>query len=134
MLALKPPDIQRPELIGIDGTVLGFTAAAAVLTALLCGLAPAIAASRSDIQGALRAAGGWGATAGRKRATRSLIAAEVALALVLVTGASLMIRSFQNLVATGIGFQTAHLEVADVVFPKRATPTRLAVRGSSGPS
>ena len=122
MLALKPPDIQRPELIGIDGIVLGFTAAAAVLTALLCGLAPVIAASRSDIQGALRAAGGWGATAGRKRLTRSLIAAEVALALVLVTGASLMIRSFQNLVAAGIGFQTAHLEVADVELPEKSYP------------
>ena len=122
MLALKPPDIQRPELITIDGTVLAFTAVAAVLTAVLCGLAPAICASRSDIQGALRAGGGWGATAGRKRPTLFLIAVEVALALVLVTGASLMIRSFRNLVAAGIGFQTAHLEVADVELPEKSYP------------
>jgi putative ABC transport system permease protein len=122
ILALEPPDIQRPELITIDGTVLAFTAATAVLTALLCGLAPAIGASRSDVQGALRAGGGWGATAGHKRPTRVLIAVEVALALVLVTGASLMIRSFRNLVATGIGFQTAHLEVADVELPEKSYP------------
>jgi putative ABC transport system permease protein len=122
MLALKPPDIQRPELIAIDGTVLAFTAAAAVLTAVLCGLAPAIGASRSDIQGALRAGGGRGATAGHKRRTRVLIAVEVALALVLMTGASLMIRSFRNLVATGIGFQTARLEVADVELPEKSYP------------
>ncbi|MCC6364609.1 MAG: ABC transporter permease [Bryobacterales bacterium] len=122
MLALKPPDIQRPELITIDGTVLAFTAAAAFITAVLCGLAPAIGASRSDVQGALRAGGGWGATAGHKRPTRVLIAVEVALALVLVTGASLMIRSFRNLVATGIGFQTAHLEVADVELPEKSYP------------
>jgi putative ABC transport system permease protein len=122
MLALKPPDIHRPELIAIDGTVLAFTAAATVLTAVLCGLAPAIAVSQSDIQGALRTGGGWGATAGRKRSTQALIAVEVALALVLVTGASLMIRSFQNLVATGIGFQTAHLEVADIELPEKNYP------------
>ncbi len=126
MLALKPWDIQRPELITIDGTVLAFTAAAAVLTAVLCGLAPAIGASRSDIQGALRAGGGWGATAGHKRPTRVLIAVEVALALVLVTGASLMIRSFRNLLATGIGFQTAHLEVADVELPEKSYPDELS--------
>jgi putative ABC transport system permease protein len=122
MLALKPPDIQRPELIEINGTVLAFAGAIAVLTAVLFGLVPAIAASRSDIQGALRAGGGWGASAGRKRASQLLIAAEVALALVLLNGASLMIRSFQNLVSTGIGFQTAHLAVADVGLPEKRYP------------
>ena len=122
ILALKPPDIQRPELIGIDGTVLVFTSALAVLTAVLCGLAPAIAALRPDIQSALRAGGGWGATAGRKRANQVLIAAEVGLALVLLTGANLMIRSFRNLVAAGIGFQTAHLEIADVNLPEKSYP------------
>jgi putative ABC transport system permease protein len=122
ILTLKPPDIQRPELIRIDGTVLAFTAAVAVLAAIMCGLAPAVVALRSDIQGALRAGGGWGASAGRKPASEFLVATEVALALVLLTGASLMIRSFQNLVETGIGFQTAHLEVADVGLPEKRYP------------
>lgn len=122
MLALKPPDIQRPELIGIDGAVLAFTAVAAILTAVLCGLAPAIAAWRSGLQTALRAGGGWGVTAGRKQPTQSLIAVEVALALILLTGASLMIRSFRNLVSAGIGFQTIHLEAADVELPERGYP------------
>jgi len=122
ILALKPPDIQRPELIGMDGTVFAFTGGVAALTAVLFGLAPAIAASRSNIQAALRAGGGWGASAGRKRASHVLIAAEVALALVLLTGASLMIRSFQNLIATGIGFETAHLVVADVALPEKQYP------------
>ena len=104
--------------------MLAFAVAAAVLTAVLCGLAPAIAASRSDIQKALRAGGGWGATAGRKRPTQSLIAVEVALAMVLVMGATLMIRSFRNLVATGIGFQTAHLEIADIELPEKSYPDK----------
>jgi putative ABC transport system permease protein len=122
MLALKPPDIQRPEFIGIDGTVLVFTGVAAVVTALLSGLAPIVAAWRRDIQGLLLAGGGWGATARRKRPTHALIVVEVALALVLVTGASLMIRSFQNLIATGIGFQTAHLVIADLELPEKSYP------------
>jgi putative ABC transport system permease protein len=122
ILALKPPDIQNPELIEIDGTVLVFACAIAIFTAVLFGLIPAITVSRSDIQGALRAGGGWGASAGRKWASQLLIAAEVALALVLLTGATLMIRSFQNLVATGIGFQTAHLLVADVALPEKRYP------------
>jgi putative ABC transport system permease protein len=122
MLALKPPDIQRPESIEIDGTVLAFTCMVAILTAVLFGLVPAMAASKSDIQGALRAGGGWGASAGRKRASQLLIAAEVALALVLLTGSGLMIRSFQNLVSTGIGFETAHLAVADVDLPEKRYP------------
>jgi putative ABC transport system permease protein len=109
-------------LIGIDGTVLAFTAGVALLTAILCGLAPAVACLRSDIQGVLRRSGGWGASAGRNRASQLLITAEVALGLALLTGAGLMIRSFQNLVATGIGFQTAHLEIADVDLPERSYP------------
>jgi putative ABC transport system permease protein len=122
ILALKPPDIQRPELIGIDAGVLAFTCATAVVTALLVGLIPAMAASRSDIQSAIRTGGGWGASAGRKRASQVLVAAEVALAVVLLTGASLMIRSFQKLVAAGIGFETAHLEVADIDLPAKRYP------------
>jgi putative ABC transport system permease protein len=122
MLALKPPDIQNPELIAIDGTVLAFACSITVVTAVLFGLLPAWSASRSDIQGALRAGGGWGASAGRKRASQVLVAAEVALALVLLTGASLMIRSFQNLVSAGIGFQTAHLVVADVDLAEKRYP------------
>jgi putative ABC transport system permease protein len=122
ILALKPPDIQNPELIEMDGAVFAFACAAAIVTAVLFGLLPAMAASRTDLQGALRAGGGWGASAGRKRASQLLIAAEVALAMVLLTGASLMIRSFQNLVSTGIGFQTAHLTAADVALPEKRYP------------
>ncbi|HLJ46009.1 MAG TPA: ABC transporter permease [Bryobacteraceae bacterium] len=122
ILALKPPDIQRPEMIELNGTVLVFAAVIALLTTVIFGLAPAITASQSDIQGALRAAGGRGVSTGRVRARQMLIAAEVALALVLLTGASLMIRSFQKMLATGIGFQTAHLVIADVELPAKRYP------------
>jgi putative ABC transport system permease protein len=119
MLALKPPDIQRPELIEINLPVFVFAGAAAVLTTLLFGLAPSIAASRADLSTALKSGGGWGTSASRVRSRQFLIAIEVALALVLLSGAGLMIRSFQELVSTGIGFETAHLTTLDIDLPEQ---------------
>ena len=122
MLKLEPPDIQRPELIEIDLPVFAFAAAASILTTLLFGLAPAIAASRSDLNTALKAGGAWGASAARVRSRQFLIAVEVAMALVLVVGAGLMIRSFHEIVSTGIGFETAHLTAADIDLPEKRYP------------
>jgi putative ABC transport system permease protein len=119
MLAFEPPDIQRPELIGINFPVFGFAAGLSVLATLLFGLAPSIAASRADLNSALKAGGGWGGSAARVRSRQFLIAAEVALALIMLAGAGLMLRSFHELVATGIGFQTSHLITADVDLPER---------------
>jgi putative ABC transport system permease protein len=121
MLALQPPEIQRPELIEINLPVFAFAAAAAVLTTLLFGLAPSLAASNADVNSALKA-GGWGSSAPRFRSRQFLIVIEVALALVMVTGAGLMLRSFHELTSTGIGFQTAHLTTADIDLPEKRYP------------
>jgi putative ABC transport system permease protein len=122
MLALEPPDIQRPELIEINLPVFVFAVAASILTTLLFGLAPAIGASRSDLNSALKAGGAWGASAARVRSRQFLIAVEVAMALVLVTGAGLMIRSFREMIATGIGFETARLTAVDIDLPEKRYP------------
>jgi putative ABC transport system permease protein len=122
MLKLEPPDIQRPELIEINLPVFAFAAAVSILTTLVFGLAPAIAASRSDLNSALKAGGAWGASAARVRSRQFLIAVEVAMALVLVTGAGLMIRSFHEIVSTGVGFETAHLTAADIDLPEKRYP------------
>jgi putative ABC transport system permease protein len=119
MLALEPPDIQRPELIGIDIPVFAFAAFASILTTLLFGLAPSIAASRADLSSALKAGGGWGVSAARVRSRQFLIVVEVALALMLLAGAGLMARSFRELIRTGIGFQTAHLNTVDIALPEK---------------
>ncbi|SPE32835.1 membrane hypothetical protein [Candidatus Sulfopaludibacter sp. SbA3] len=66
--------------------------------------------------------GGWGTTAGRARSRQFLIAVEVALALMLVTGAGLMIRSFHEVVATGVGFDTTRLTSADIDLPAKSYP------------
>lgn len=116
-LALKPEDIQRPEAIGIDLWVFAFSAIAAIATTVLFGLAPALAVSRPDLNHALKTGGAAGSTAVRSRSRQFLIAVEVALALVLLVGAGLMIRSFQRLLAVGIGFQTERLTAMDVELP-----------------
>jgi len=122
LLALQPPEIQRPELIGINLAVFGFAAAAAVLTTLLFGLAPSLVVSRPDLNAALKSGGGWGASAARVRLRQFLIAAEVALALVLLSGAGLLIRSFHKLVSLGVGFDTTHLLTVDLDLPERRYP------------
>jgi putative ABC transport system permease protein len=121
MLALKPDSIQRPELIGINTTVFAFTAAVSVVTAVLFGLAPSLAASRMDLNMALKT-GGWGASPARLRSRQFLIALETALALVLLVGAGLMIRSFQEILSVGLGFETRSITVADVELPDKRYP------------
>jgi len=121
MLALKPDDIQRPGLIAIDVPVFAFAAAAALATTILFGLLPSFGAARADLSGMLRS-GGWGASAVRVRSRQFLIAVEVALALMLVTGAGLMIRSFREVLATGVGFDTQAIVTADIDLPAQAYP------------
>jgi predicted permease len=117
IVAFKPEDIQRPELIAINMPVLLFAALAGILTTILFGLAPSIAASRADLNTALKTGGAGGASAARLRSRQFLIALEVALALLLVTGAGLMIRSLQELLAVGVGFRTERATIADVDLP-----------------
>jgi putative ABC transport system permease protein len=117
MLALKPEDIQRPEMIGIDFRAFVFTAIVAAGTTLLFGLAPALGASRQDLNSALKAGGDRGSSAARPRSRQFLIVVETALALMLVVGAGLMIRSFQALLAVGLGFQTDRITIADIELP-----------------
>src|SRR5208337_1082917 len=117
MLALNPPDIQRPELIAINWTVFAFAAALSLFTTLLFGLAPSIAASGADLGSTLKSAGGWGGSAARLRSRQFLITIEVALAVILVAGAGLMLRSFYQLVSEGVGFATEHLLTLEVDLP-----------------
>jgi putative ABC transport system permease protein len=122
MLALKPGELQRAELIGLNVPVFLFAVAASICTAVLFGLTPAISAARADLNSALKTGGSAGSSAARLRSRQFLIAAEVALAVILLSGAGLMIRSFRELIATGIGFSTAHLTAVDVDLPETRYP------------
>ncbi len=105
--------------IAPDWRVLGFTATLAVVTCVLFGLTPAIRATGVDPSSAMRA-GGHGLTVSRERfgLRRCLAVCQVALSLVLVTGAFLFVRSLTNLLTLNAGFQqdgilTAHLDMTN---------------------
>jgi putative ABC transport system permease protein len=116
--AFVPSDVPRFKETSLDTAVLGFTLLATLLTGVVFGMAPAIQASRVDLNEALKD-GGRGATEGRARIrTRSvLIVWEVALSLVLLTGAGLLIRSFIRLRNTEPGFNPKGVLTASVSLP-----------------
>jgi putative ABC transport system permease protein len=95
----------------IDGRVLLFTIAVAVGTAFLFGLAPALQSARPNLNETLRDAGARGATAGRsrQRLRAILVVGEIALSLVLLTGATLLIRSFVGMQHVQPGFDSSNL-------------------------
>ncbi|HEU0121322.1 MAG TPA: ABC transporter permease [Bryobacteraceae bacterium] len=122
IVALKPEELQRPDAIELNLPVFLFAALVSVCTAILFGLAPAISAARTDLHTAMKSTGRAPA-GGHSWSRRALVAVEVALAVVLVSGAGLMIRSFRELVNTGIGFPTEKLVALDVDLPEKRYPT-----------
>jgi putative ABC transport system permease protein len=94
--------------IGLDRNVLVFTLAASALTGLLFGLVPALQTSRADLNESLKE-GGRGSTSGRHRVRNLLIVSEVALALVLLIGAGLMLKSFAKVRDINPGFDPKNL-------------------------
>jgi putative ABC transport system permease protein len=102
LLHHSPANLPRTNEIVVDGQVLTFTFALSIFTGLIFGLAPALQASKPDLFRTLRA-GGLAAGHGWQRLRLLLVASELALALVLLIGASLMIRSFFRLQEVNIG-------------------------------
>jgi putative ABC transport system permease protein len=109
LIAFGPDNIPRLNEITIDLGVLFFTFGVSLLTGLLFGLVPALQASRPDLNDALKE-GGRGSTGGRSGTLRNaFIVAEVSLALVLLIGAGLMIRSFARLQSVETGLKAANV-------------------------
>lgn len=118
VLALLPPNQPRTHLIGIDGRVMAMAAIASITTGLLFGLVPAIQAATGRSLSLLRGARVSGAQADA-RTRRGLMLAEVALAVVLVTGAGLMLRTMNNLAAIDTGFSRDQIVTASFNLPIR---------------
>ena len=103
----------------IDGAMLAFTALVSLLTTLLFGLFPALASSRADLHESLKEGGRAGRGSARgSRARAALVIVEVALALVLSIGASLMMRTVYNLSNVDPGFNPRSLFTASVELPR----------------
>ncbi len=109
LLAVSPADLPRigesGSAVGVDWRVMGFTLAASMLTGILFGLYPALSASRADLSSSLKESCNPSATGLRQGKARSLLViSEVSLALVLLIGAALLIRSFIALRSVNPGF------------------------------
>ena len=105
------PVDQVPYFISwrLDWRSLTYTTVVSLLTGIVFGLAPALQAVRTNLQSSLREGGRGNAGGGHARLRNALVIAEVALALVLLVGASLFVRSFLNLQGTTVGFDTTPL-------------------------
>lgn len=119
--AMAPADLPRLDAVAIDGWVLGFTLALALLSGVLFGVFPAIRVGRLDIVGALKegARGGDGAPS-RQRTRHALVVGQIALALVLLVAAGLMIRTVQGIRSARLGFRDpSHVLLVTVTVPAR---------------
>jgi len=121
LVAFSPGDIPRLEEARLDAKVLGFTIGLTLLTTFLFGLAPALQASKPDLVSTLKEGGQKGGSQGG-RVRSVLVVAEVALALVLVIGAGLMIRSFLRLQQVDPGFNANNLLMLSVGLPGAKYP------------
>jgi len=106
---LAPEDNYHLHQLALDGKVLAFTLAAALLTGLIFGLAPAIQTARQNVNESLGKGGRGGGSGVSGRLRNVLVVSEVALALVLLAGAGLMIRSMASLLSVSPGFRTDHM-------------------------
>ena len=119
LIALSPADVPRLGEIGLHGPVFAWTLLVSLLTGVLFGLAPALQASKPDINEALKESGGRSPGGlGRSRLRNLLVVSEVALALVLLVGAGLMIRSFMSLQRTSPGFEPKNLLTMNISLPR----------------
>jgi len=109
LLGIVTGKIPGLEVIGVDWRTLGFTFGVSLLTGVLFGALPALQISRIDLNQTLKEGGKGLAGAGRRGLSRTLVMSEVALAVIVLVGAGLLVRSFQKLLRVDPGFRADHL-------------------------
>jgi len=124
LIALSPSDLPRLDAIGVHGTVFVFALVATTLIGLAVGVVPALQASRHDLQATLQHSSRRSSRQGTRRV---LVIAEVSLALVLLAGAGLLLRSLERLFSIAPGFKSSQLLVMQV----QATGRRLDDAGTN---
>ncbi|HEY7497348.1 MAG TPA: ABC transporter permease [Vicinamibacterales bacterium] len=109
--------IQRLEMVGIDGWVLAFTLGSALLSGVLFGIIPALTAAGYSVNESLKEGGRTGSGAHGNRARSIFVVAEVALALILLVGAGLLVRSFMRLLDVNPGFDPSRTVTMRLTLP-----------------
>jgi putative ABC transport system permease protein len=120
LVAISPADVPRLDQIRLDARVLGFTVGVVGLVGLLFGLAPALQASKPDVNDVLKE-GGRGSSEGhgRNRVRAILVVSEIALSLLLLIGAGLLIKSFMRLRNVNAGFDPHNVLTMRIGLPGR---------------
>ena len=127
-ISLLPETLPRIHEIGLNWPVMVFALGLALLTGLLCGLAPAFAAIHTSVNGTLKESGRTGTTgSGHARLRSVLVAAEIAIALVLLTASGLLLRSFEKMRAVDIGFRPDHTLTALYGLPSYQYATQASI-------
>jgi putative ABC transport system permease protein len=134
LISLKPENLPRLQEIGVDGRVLAFTFGVSMLTGILFGLLPALSASRVGVNEVLKE-GGRSATAGQSRQLlRSVfVVLELAVAVILLVGAGLLIKTFWNLRSVEPGFNshdllTMRIDLPDARYEEKDKQTRFRMQ------
>ncbi len=126
-LAAVAGGLPRSDNIGVNLPVLLFTFGVSITVGLLFGLAPALKSSNTGLQASLKE-GGRGSTGGRHRVQRALVIVQMALTLVLLTGAGLLLRTIHNLWDVNPGFDTKHILTFKVGLSPSVTNTPSRMR------
>ncbi|MGA7928044.1 MAG: ADOP family duplicated permease, partial [Candidatus Sulfotelmatobacter sp.] len=123
-----PETLPRIDEIGLDWQVVTFAIVLAVLTGMVCGLAPAFAALRTSVNETLKEGGRTGtAGGGHARLRSSLVVGEIAIALALLVASGLLLRSFEKMRAVDLGFRPDHILAASYSLPQKQYATQASV-------
>ena len=118
LTSLLPAGLTQLRSIRVDGSVLGFAFVLSLAASVFFGLAPVFHTTRPDPQANLKEGARAGDARGSQRARSLLAAAEVAVAMVLLVGAGLLMRSFARLLAVSPGFETENMVKAEISLPR----------------
>jgi putative ABC transport system permease protein len=118
LVAAAPATFPRASEAVVDGRVLAFGLALALVTGVAMSLLPALQTLRGDLASHLKGAGKGTAGGGQKRWLAGLVTTEVALAFLLLVGAGLLLRTFARIQSVPLGFQTERVLLADMVLPE----------------
>lgn len=125
---ILPETLPRVSGIGVDWIVAAFALSLALLTGTLCGLAPAFAALRTNVNEALKEGGRTGSAGGGHALLRSsLVVAEIAVALILLAASGLLLRSFEKMRQVDLGFRPDHTLTASYSLPQKQYATQTMV-------
>jgi putative ABC transport system permease protein len=131
LVKLQPNVLPAARPVGFGGEAFIYTALLSLVSTCLFGLLPAWRASRGDLAGSLKQGRGATASKGMQRLRAGLVAAEVALSLSLLAGASLMIRSLAALENQDLGFNAARVLAAELRLPYQKDQTRAQIAQST---